>query len=358
MKKEILLIYCGGTIGLILDKKKEITLIPDTFEKIIRLKIKKEKINVPLFDYVEINDIIESNNLGCDEWIEISKLIESKYNDYSAFVIISGTDTLSYVGSALSFMLENLNKTVILTGSQRPLFSKDTDGLSNVVNSLRHANMNKYKEVLLCFGGELLRANRSIKVDNFNDKAFISPNFKLSSRTKNINLISSLATSSLLPVKTLSSTLPMGSLLYPKGEKTLNIFLNMKTRFLVFRIAPNFDYISLIDMLQNTNKLKMIIVELYGLGTAPSCQNKLLKLLRTCNKMRIIVLGVTQTIFGGIKFKYNITFELEKNNMLLCGDMTTESASTKLCYLYGKYNGNLKTIKIMMLQNLRGEITL
>jgi L-asparaginase/Glu-tRNA(Gln) amidotransferase subunit D len=329
MNRDILVIFCGGTIALVENPQKELILIPNTFENILRNKLKAENKDVPSFDFLEIENIVESNNLASKGWINIAKKIKTNYGKYGSFVIVSGTDTLAYFGSALSFMLENLQKPVILTGAQRPLYTKNTDGLFNIICSLKYAESKKYKEVLLCFGKEILRGNRSRKVDNVRDKAFISPNFKL------------------LPTK-----IQNDSVIPP-----LRIFLKMKTKFLVFRITPNFDYASLIEMIDNVKNLKMIIIELFGLGTASSHKDRMIKLLHICKKNGVLVLAVTQNIFGGIREVYRITKEFEKENMLFAGDMTTEAACTKLCYLYGKYDGDREKIKLMLKQDLRGEIS-
>jgi L-asparaginase/Glu-tRNA(Gln) amidotransferase subunit D len=233
--------------------------------------------------------------------------------------------------------------------------------LSNVIDSLQHAKTQNNKEVLICFGGVILRANRSTKVDNLGLIAFISPNFNLTNTKIKVyspdaeydNRRSRL---SLHPASGSSGSFKLNKNKVETPD--LSVFLKMKTKFLVFRLAPNFDYTSLVEMLRSVSKVKMIIIELYGIGTAPSSKNKLLKILQICHENGTIVLGVTQNTFGGIRKKYDITTELEKNNMILCGDLTTESACTKLCYLYGKCDGNFEKIKQIMGLNLRGEITM
>lgn len=330
MIRKILIIYVGGTIGLVKNLENNLVLIPKTFENVLRKKIKEKKDKtIPLFDFLELDNIMESNNISSKEWINITKIVKEYYEEYDSFIIVTGTDTMAFLASSLSFMFENLHKSVILTGAIIPLYHKDTDGLSNVLCSLNHAKSEKYKEVCICFGKKIFRGNRCTKISNLAKNAFLSPNHRLlQSQNKQKNEIPPLIT-----------------------------FLKMKTKFIVLRITPNFDYMSLIVMLQNVTTLKIIIIELYGLGTGPTHEDRLIKVLKICNQKQILVLGVTQNIFGGLQEVYNITNELQKNGLLFGKDMTTEAASTKICYLYGKYGNNLNMIKQMLNKNLRGEIT-
>jgi L-asparaginase/Glu-tRNA(Gln) amidotransferase subunit D len=322
MYSNILFIYCGGTIGL---SKKNHILISNTFENRLRKKIP----SIP-FDFLELENIHESNDMESESWINIALKIKINYNKYDSFIILMGTDTMAFLSSALSFIMENLQKSVICTGSQKPLYMKDSDGVDNIINSIKYANQGIYKEVCICFNGKLFRGNRCTKIDNLQFNMFTSPNMK-----------------------------PLSEINQPLGntKKDLIIFKNINISFLVFRITPNFDYNTLIDMIKMTLKLKIIILELFGLGTSQSDPNKLLTLINVCNEKNIFIVALTQNLKGGIIETYNITHLLKKKGILFGGDMTTEAGSTKICYLLGKYGNDKKKIIKLFNKNIRGELT-
>jgi L-asparaginase/Glu-tRNA(Gln) amidotransferase subunit D len=328
MNPTILIIYCGGTIGLYNDSTKGLILQKNVFQTSFHNKWKLQS-NIPAYDFIEMEQLLESNDMDNKSSENIALKIKKYYKSYNAFVIIMGTDTMAYFASALSFMLENLQKIIICTGSQKPF------QFSNVFKSLKYANNSIFNEVCICFDGILFRGNRCTKIHNIHKNAFVSPNFKpLAIKPIINNYIPSL-------LKT----------------ETLQLFTKFETRILVFRIVPSFDYISLIDMLKKSTKIKIIVLELFGLGTGPTHNSKLINLLHICNIKHIILLGVTQNIYGGIKDLYNITKSFKKYGMLLGGDMTTEACCAKIGFLYGKYGNNKIKITSVMNQNIRGELT-
>ena len=175
MKKKILLIYTGGTIGMQKDKVKNI-LVPFNFSKLLDA-IPELKSNHIILSNVSTRSPIDSSNMNSKNWIEITNLIKNNYTAYDSFVILHGTDTMAYTASALSFMLENLNKAVILTGSQIPIGERRTDAKENLITSVEIASSKKINEVCIYFEDQLYRGNRTVKINTEHFKAFSSPNF-------------------------------------------------------------------------------------------------------------------------------------------------------------------------------------
>ena len=175
MKKKICLLHTGGTIGMIrgengyLPKSGYLKSVLDTIED-----LKNEA--MPDYDFFEMDPLLDSSDMAVGDWNRIGIELASRYDDYDGFVVLHGTDTMAYTASALSFMLENLNKPVILTGSQIPLCEVRSDGRDNLVTSLLIAQDGKFGEVCLYFGGRLLRGNRSTKMSADGLLAFDSPN--------------------------------------------------------------------------------------------------------------------------------------------------------------------------------------
>ena len=201
-EKKILLIYTGGTIGM---EKTSNGLAPKkqflynyllghpnfcdkefTMNEVLNNRIEKDYIVTPISIYdkrvyyriLEFDHIIDSANMNLEYWKLIGKAISHNYDKYDGFVIIHGTDTMSYTASILSFQLENLNKPVILTGSQIPLAEMRNDGIKNLIDSLTIAAIFHVPEVCIMFNGSLFRGNRTIKNDIINYDAFESPNLR------------------------------------------------------------------------------------------------------------------------------------------------------------------------------------
>ena len=177
MKKKILLIYTGGTIGMIKHKIKK-TLVPFNFDKLLETipEIKNEQINL---DNISTKKPIDSSDMTPNNWVEISNLIKNNYTSYDSFVVLHGTDTMAYTASALSFMLNNLDKSVILTGSQIPIGERRTDAKENLITSIEIAASGRINEVCIYFENQLYRGNRTVKVNTENFEAFRSPNLPI-----------------------------------------------------------------------------------------------------------------------------------------------------------------------------------
>ena len=177
MNKKILLIYTGGTIGMVKDKKKN-TLIPFNFDELLKAipELKSDELDL---DNISTKNPIDSSNMNPDNWVEIANMIKDKYNFYDGIVVLHGTDTMAYTASALSFMLENLNKAIILTGSQIPIGARRTDAKENLITAVEIAAGGKVNEVCIYFEDQLYKGNRTVKVNTEHFEAFESPNYPI-----------------------------------------------------------------------------------------------------------------------------------------------------------------------------------
>ena len=176
MKKNILLIYTGGTIGMV---KTEAGYAPRAgyLQSYLESLPAMQAEEMPHWELLELCPLLDSSNMTVLDWNRIGGIIQEHYDRFDGFVILHGTDTMAYTASALSFSLENLDKPVILTGSQIPLFEVRNDGLDNLLTAIMIAAEGKVHEVALCFSDKLLRGNRSVKLNATGLYAFSSPNY-------------------------------------------------------------------------------------------------------------------------------------------------------------------------------------
>ncbi|MBU2977031.1 asparaginase [Alteromonas sp. C1M14] len=334
MKKHIYIAYTGGTIGM---KPSTQGYVPapgflgDTLAKMPEF----HRAEMPNFTLHEYDDLIDSSDMAPSHWQLIANDIAQNYNKYDGFIILHGTDTMAYTASALSFMLENLSKPVIVTGSQIPLAELRSDGQVNLLNALYVAANYPIAEVSLFFNNRLLRGNRSRKVDADGFNAFDSPNFPpLLEAGINIRLrAGELALSSNLPltVATVTSQ-PIGLVsLYPG-------------------IAP--------EVIKNTlqQPVNALILLSYGVGNAPQ-QSALLAQLKYAEQRDIVVLNCTQCLRGRVNMGgYATGNNLKEAGVLSGRDMTPEAALAKLHYLLSQ-SLSIDELKTQLISNLRGELS-
>jgi len=335
----ILIIYTGGTIGMI-ENPETGSLKPFDFSHLSNEIPELNKFNYTLTSYA-FETPLDSSNMTPERWIELAEIIGSNYTDYDGFVILHGSDTMSYTASALSFLLENLAKPVILTGSQLPIGTLRTDGKENLITAIEIAAAQKdgmatVPEVAIYFEYNLYRGNRTRKVDSEDFEAFQSLNYPhLASagvRIKyNHNAISEPGTEDLIVHKSLDSNIAI-----------LRIFPGMKRELLKAILA--------------TEGIKALILETYGSGNAPNF-DWFIEELSTAIDRGLIILNVTQC-YGGevIQGKYETSLKLQAIGVVGGGDMTTESALTKLMFLLGKGISD-EEIKGQLSEDLRGEIS-
>ena len=341
MKKipNILLIYTGGTIGMIKDSVTgalENFNFNDLLESIPELNLLDCNISSKSF-----SNPIDSSNMKPSNWIEIGTIIEDNYKNYDGFVILHGSDTMSYTASALSFMLENLAKPVIFTGSQLPIGDLRTDAKENLITSIQIAslvenNQPVVQEVGLYFEYKLYRANRTTKINAEHFEAFDSPNYPP------------------LIISGVNLSINYQSLLTAKKNKKLVVHKIFEPNILLVKLFPGINK-ETINHLFSTPNLKGMIFETYGSGNITN-EKWFLKALKTIIDKKIPVVNVTQCAGGSVDMNIYSTNIIYRNIGIISGkDISTEAAVTKLMFMLGQ-NIPANNFKTKFETSLRGEM--
>lgn len=341
-KSALLLIYTGGTIGMKQDMK-DLTLKPFDFSQILDEvpEIRKFAFKIDTYSF---EPPIDSSDVEPSLWQDLARLIKEKYEDYDGFIILHGTDTMSYSASALSFMLDGLTKPVIFTGSQLPIGVPRTDGKENLISAVEIASAKDEEghpavpEVCVCFDSLLMRGNRSTKVNSEVFRAFQSPNFP------------SLAEAG-INIRYNNEYIRKPNDWY----QSLTINTELDTRVSILKIHPGITPEVVRNILCGKDT-RAIIMETYGSGNAPT-RDWFLDIVKESSAMNKIIVNVTQCLAGTVNMNiYANGKALERAGVIDGYDSTTESALAKLFYLMGKSRDN-EWVKAMMSRNLKGEIS-
>lgn len=307
------------------------------FLETLLLKIKDlQSEKMPCYSFFEMSPLLDSSDMTVNEWNRIGSVISQNYNDYDGFVVLHGTDTMAYTSSALSFMLENLDKPVILTGSQIPLCEVRSDGLDNLITSMIIASEGVCKEVCLYFGGKLIRGSRATKMSADGMRAFSSPNCPL--------LAEAGITIHYLPTPPL-----------PKHSGSFNFCKFIDVPIGVLKVFPGIRFPLFEGVM--TEKLKGIVLETFGAGNIPGDNGSLLPIIEKAFSSGSVVTVCSQCPQGTVHLGTYKTSAPLKNAGAVSGyDMTTEAAVAKLYYLFSK-GYSKEEIKQKMEENLCGELS-
>lgn len=332
---KVLLIYTGGTIGMILTNKgyaPAYNLLDDMLNKIPELHDEK----MPLWDFYQLNEVKDSSNIGVSDWNSIAGIIQENYLEYDGFVVLHGTDTMAYTAAALSFMFENLNKPVVLTGSQIPLNELRNDAKDNLITSMIIASEGIANEVCIYFGGNLIRGNRATKYSSEGLIAFVSPNYPLLAEAAiKIHYFNNITQSS--PV-----------------TEPLNVQFLEEWPIAVIKVYPGIDFRYYHDIL-NKN-YKGVIIETFGAGNIPGGSSNFISSIEL-NENDTIYVICSQCPAGSVIIgQYEASAVFDNIGGVSGMDMTTEAAMAKLYYLFSKGYARDNILRIMN-ENLRGELS-
>ncbi len=340
MKSKVLLIYTGGTIGMMQDAKSG-QLKPFDFKHLTNQIPELNKFDIDLTS-LSFNKPIDSSDMQPAIWTELVKIIETNYNKVDGFVILHGSDTMSFTASALSFMLENLGKPIILTGSQLPIGTIRTDGKENLITAIEIAAAKEkgksiISEVCIYFEYKLYRGNRTHKYNAEHFNAFQSANYPV------------LAEAGVYIKYNYSA-------IKKPGVRKLKTHSVLNPNIAILKLFPGITP-GVVNAFLEIKNIKAIILETFGSGNA-STQQWFIDAIKKAIKKDIIILNITQCNAGAVvQGKYATSSELKKAGVISGSDSTTETAVTKLMFLLGSYESK-KEIEKLLQTDLRGEITL
>ncbi|MFC3908376.1 asparaginase [Legionella dresdenensis] len=333
-KKRILIINTGGTIS---------SIKTDHGYEPAKGYVQQALANIPALKHAEMPDyvikeydpLLDSSNMTMTDWNRMASDIANEYSHYDGFIIFHGTDTMAYTASALSFMLENLAKPVIITGSQIPLSEVRNDALDNVMTSLWLCAHQPINEVCIYFNQKLMRGNRAQKVSSQLLNAFDTPNYQ--------------------PLASIGITIDVfKELLLPPPEKPFNLQMISPHYIANLRLFPGFATDILAYLLRQP--LQGLVLETYGSGNAPNNDPRFLQLLREGSERGIVIVNCTQCQQGHVKMgEYATGHSLKQAGLISGHDMTLEAAHCKLLYLFSKQLA-VDEVKKLMEISLAGEL--
>lgn len=290
---------------------------------------------------ISFDDPIDSSNIEPKHWQTLARIISDRYDSHEGFVVLHGTDTMAYTASALSFMLSGLSKPVVFTGAQLPITQPRSDARENLITALEIASERKngvalVPEVCIYFNYELLRGNRSKKVESMQFDAFDSGNYPPLARAgvkMDYNF----------------------SAIRPPGKQSLQLLTRFNTNISVLKLFPGISE-SVVRAVLSTPGLHAVVLETYGSGNAPTSES-LLQPLREAIDRGILIVNVSQCLGGRVmQGRYETSRDLQRMGVVSGADMTTEAAITKLMVLMGEFG--IERTRMLVTESLAGELTI
>lgn len=335
----ILIIYTGGTIGMINDPESG-SWIPFDFDHILEQVPELTKFGYKLTT-ITFEDVIDSSNINPAIWIQLAKLIEKNYQDYDGFVILHGTDTMAYTASALSFLFENLSKPIIITGSQLPIGTIRTDGKENFISAVEIAAAKKndqplVPEVCIFFENLLHRGNRTTKHNAEYFDAFRSHNYPDLAKA-GIHIMYNYA-----------------AIHYPVIQRDLKVYHHLNPNIAILKIFPGITP-AVVEAMLHIRGLKGLVLETYGSGNAPT-EGWFKDKIKQAVDSGIVVINVTQCSAGSVTMgAYETSLGLIEAGVVSGKDITTEASVTKLMFLLGQKYSKQEIMEYLS-KSMRGEI--
>ncbi len=333
-KSRVMIIYTGGTFGMSYNSSG--TLVPFDFSLILEHLPTLRNLFLDL-TVISFDNPVDSSNIDPSHWSAITEIIFENYNDQDGFVILHGTDTMAYTASALSFMLQGLGKPVILTGAQLPIGEPRSDARENLITSLEMASHRSVAEVCIYFDYQLLRGNRSKKVESEHFDAFESGNYP--------------------PLATAGVKIDynISAIHSPDKNEKLRLFKRFDTSVSILKLFPGIQP-AVVQSILDTPGLKAMILETFGSGNGPTAA-WFIQLLKKAIDRGLLILNVSQCPGGMVmQGRYETSKMLEQIGVIGGRDMTTEAALTKLMLLIGEHG--VEEAKKKMAVSIAGELTM
>ncbi|XP_038217451.1 L-asparaginase-like [Zerene cesonia] len=362
IEKRILVIYTGGTFGMLKNEKgvlvpqkniehrviRKLSQLHDNeyWEKRLAKTDRQEYLALPdgkdtdvkvLYKILEYDELKDSSDFMTDDWIKIARDIKKYYMDYDGFVVLHGTDTMAYGASILSFMLETVGKTVVLTGAQVPIFQPRSDGNNNILCALLIAATQYIPEITVFFGCKLFRGTRVKKVSNTRIYAFDSPNFPA--------LLEAKTTIDVDPKMLLHVSVPNECILHDR----------LCTKIYLLKVTPTITPAIIRAVFEG---MEGIVLETYGNGNIPIKRKEIYAEIERAVKNNVLVVNVTQCVNGMVHGKplYETGLLLLECGVVPAYDMTSEAAQAKLSYVLSKTELSYAEKVELMKTNIRGEL--